>query len=292
MFVPVPRHLQEARLADDIVDPFILARSLTARLKYAYRIPQRVSPYFPTVTMAVASALLIIVITILFPPAGAWAVSGCGMDLFINICLTILGYIPGHLHAFYLEYIYFDRREQAHEGRYPARPAPGVYSDNVQTGGQGYGTIVHQTQALQRHEARLPKNFIFFQQKERGKWLPLLSSNIKLAMAFSLLDMEMSSFRGWIFGMAIVDCLTNICVRAGRYYGRVKTNDRQPDETMKQLFTAFLILSSAAASLGALASFACSLELGSFIFISLNTLGSIDLNQPPILTRRVQRSSV
>lgn len=67
------------------------------------------------------------------------------LDLFINICLTLLGYIPGHLHAFYLEYIYFDRREQAHEGRYPARPAPGVYSDNVQTGGQGYGTIVHQT---------------------------------------------------------------------------------------------------------------------------------------------------
>ncbi|KAM3440394.1 hypothetical protein MY4824_002108 [Beauveria thailandica] len=128
--------------------------------------------------MGVASALIIVVITILFPPAGVWAVAGCGMgksnnsfasrtrinpppfsfphlltrgpradgtDLFINICLTLLGYIPGHLHAFYLEYIYFDRREQAHEGRYPARPAPGVYSDNVQTGGQGYGTIVHQT---------------------------------------------------------------------------------------------------------------------------------------------------
>lgn len=65
------------------------------------------------------------------------------LDLFINICLTILGYIPGHIHAFYLEYIYYDRREQANEGRYPTSRAPGVYSDNVQTGGQGYGTVNH-----------------------------------------------------------------------------------------------------------------------------------------------------
>ncbi|KAK3196121.1 hypothetical protein K4F52_000989 [Lecanicillium sp. MT-2017a] len=95
--------------------------------------------------MGVASAIIIVLITLLFPPLGVWAVAGCGMDLFINICLTLLGYIPGHLHAFYLEYIYFDRREQSNEGRYPARPAPGVYSDNVQTGGQGYGTIVQPT---------------------------------------------------------------------------------------------------------------------------------------------------
>ncbi|POR34308.1 Plasma membrane proteolipid 3 [Tolypocladium paradoxum] len=92
--------------------------------------------------MGVASAILVVLVTILFPPLGVWVVAGCGMDLFINICLTILGYIPGHIHAFYLEYIYYDRREQAHEGRFPTHRAPGVYSDNVQTGGQGYGTIV------------------------------------------------------------------------------------------------------------------------------------------------------
>lgn len=67
------------------------------------------------------------------------------LDLFINICLTILGYIPGHIHAFYVEYIYYDRREQAREGRFATGPAPGVYSDNVQTGGGGYGTIVQPT---------------------------------------------------------------------------------------------------------------------------------------------------
>ncbi|KAI3577040.1 hypothetical protein IWW34DRAFT_851385 [Fusarium oxysporum f. sp. albedinis] len=75
------------------------------------------------------------------PPIGVWAVAGCGMDLFINICLTLLGFLPGHIHAFYLEYIYYDRREQAREGRFATGPAPGIYSDNVQTGGQGYGTM-------------------------------------------------------------------------------------------------------------------------------------------------------
>lgn len=51
-------------------------------------------------------------------------------------------YLPGHIHAFYLEYVYYDRREQAREGRFAAARAPGVYSDHVQSGGQGYGTIV------------------------------------------------------------------------------------------------------------------------------------------------------
>ncbi|KAI1414226.1 hypothetical protein F5Y13DRAFT_159037 [Hypoxylon sp. FL1857] len=95
--------------------------------------------------MGAVSAVLIILITILFPPIGVWAVAGCGADLLINICLTILGYFPGHIHAFYLEYVYYDRREQAREGRYAARRAPGVYSDRVQTGGYGYGTIVQPT---------------------------------------------------------------------------------------------------------------------------------------------------
>ncbi|ETS76834.1 hypothetical protein PFICI_10708 [Pestalotiopsis fici W106-1] len=92
-----------------------------------------------------ASALLVVLITILLPPVGVWAIAGCGADLFINICLTLLGYIPGHIHAFYLEYVYYDRREQAREGRFAARRAAGVYSDRVQTGGHGYGTMVPPT---------------------------------------------------------------------------------------------------------------------------------------------------
>jgi Proteolipid membrane potential modulator len=39
-------------------------------------------------------------------------ISGCGADLIINLFLTLLGFFPGHIHAFYLEYVYFDRREK------------------------------------------------------------------------------------------------------------------------------------------------------------------------------------
>jgi len=92
--------------------------------------------------MGVVSAVFLVLITILLPPVGVYAVAGCGADLLINIMLTILGYIPGHIHAFYLEYIYYNRREQAREGRFTASRAPGVYSERVQSGGQGYGTIV------------------------------------------------------------------------------------------------------------------------------------------------------
>ncbi|KAL1302990.1 hypothetical protein AAFC00_003306 [Neodothiora populina] len=90
------------------------------------------------------SALLLIIITIFLPPVGVFLISGCGADLLINICLTILGYFPGHIHAFYLEYVYYHRKEQAEAASataaYPpppsgAPPAPGVYSDNVRTGG-------------------------------------------------------------------------------------------------------------------------------------------------------------
>ncbi|KAI1746328.1 hypothetical protein F4680DRAFT_401080 [Xylaria scruposa] len=92
--------------------------------------------------MGAASTVLLVLITILFPPVGVAIVSGCGADLFINIALTILGYFPGHIHAFYIEYVYYDRREQARQGRLVAKRAPGVYSDRVQTGGQNYGTVV------------------------------------------------------------------------------------------------------------------------------------------------------
>ncbi|KAI1615542.1 hypothetical protein EDD36DRAFT_191169 [Exophiala viscosa] len=88
------------------------------------------------------SAVLVILITILLPPVGVAMIAGCGADLLINICLTLLGYFPGHIHAFYLEYVYFDRRERARHGQLTGRAAPGVYSDRVQNGGfQGYGTM-------------------------------------------------------------------------------------------------------------------------------------------------------
>ncbi|VUC19924.1 unnamed protein product [Clonostachys rosea] len=91
--------------------------------------------------MGTAAAVCLVLLTILFPPLGVFLIAGCGADLLINICLTLLGYIPGHIHAFYLLFVYYDRREQMHHGNTAMRRAPGVYSERVQTGGVGYGTM-------------------------------------------------------------------------------------------------------------------------------------------------------
>ncbi|CAN8100371.1 unnamed protein product [Discula destructiva] len=82
----------------------------------------------------VCSLILLILITLLFPPVGVAITAGCGADVLINIGLTMLGYIPGHLHAFYIIYVYYSRRDQsAGAGSYER--APGIYSERVQTGG-------------------------------------------------------------------------------------------------------------------------------------------------------------
>jgi len=88
------------------------------------------------------SAILLIIITIFLPPVGVALTAGCGADLLINIALTLLGYFPGHIHAFYIEYVYFKRRDEARAGLITSPPAAGVYSDRVQSGGAaGYGTM-------------------------------------------------------------------------------------------------------------------------------------------------------
>jgi uncharacterized membrane protein YqaE (UPF0057 family) len=43
--------------------------------------------------------LLRIIIAILLPPLGVFLQVGIGMQFWINIILTILGYIPGIIHA-------------------------------------------------------------------------------------------------------------------------------------------------------------------------------------------------
>ena len=50
-------------------------------------------------------------------------------------------YFPGHIHAFYLLYILYERRSNNTGGALQSR-APGVYSDNIQRGGRtDYGTV-------------------------------------------------------------------------------------------------------------------------------------------------------
>ena len=43
-----------------------------------------------------------IILAIILPPVGVFLERGCGADFFINILLTILGYIPGIIHALYI----------------------------------------------------------------------------------------------------------------------------------------------------------------------------------------------
>ncbi|KAJ7833096.1 hypothetical protein B0H14DRAFT_2801421 [Mycena olivaceomarginata] len=54
--------------------------------------------------MVKGSDVILCLIAILFPPAAAAFITGCSCDLLINILLTVLGYIPGHIHAFWLIY--------------------------------------------------------------------------------------------------------------------------------------------------------------------------------------------
>jgi len=43
-----------------------------------------------------------IILAIILPPLGVFAEKGCDVDLLINIGLTLLGFIPGVIHAIYI----------------------------------------------------------------------------------------------------------------------------------------------------------------------------------------------
>ncbi|KAF1814864.1 UPF0057-domain-containing protein [Eremomyces bilateralis CBS 781.70] len=49
-----------------------------------------------------ASDIIKIFFAIFLPPLGVFLERGCNADFFINILLTILGYIPGIIHALYI----------------------------------------------------------------------------------------------------------------------------------------------------------------------------------------------
>jgi len=48
------------------------------------------------------SDIIKIIFAVILPPLGVFLERGCGVDLAINILLTILGYIPGIIHALYI----------------------------------------------------------------------------------------------------------------------------------------------------------------------------------------------
>lgn len=95
-------------------------------------------------------------IAILFPPLAVWVKTGiCSADSLINICLCMLGYLPGLLHAWYIiakfpEPDYYEPLPGDAEGgrvTYIVVQTPGGGSQRVRAGqqgrngaAQGYGT--------------------------------------------------------------------------------------------------------------------------------------------------------
>lgn len=89
-----------------------------------------------TLTMVKASDVVLILVAIIFPPAAALVVTGCSCDLLINVLLTTyistflscrfsthlcgccysLGYLPGHIHAFWLIYKKMQAEERYGDG--------------------------------------------------------------------------------------------------------------------------------------------------------------------------------
>ncbi|TVY56918.1 Plasma membrane proteolipid 3 [Lachnellula cervina] len=51
-----------------------------------------------------ASDVCKIILAVFLPPVGVFLERGCGADFLINILLTILGYIPGIIHALYVHH--------------------------------------------------------------------------------------------------------------------------------------------------------------------------------------------
>ncbi|KAI0256753.1 hypothetical protein BJV78DRAFT_1166757 [Lactifluus subvellereus] len=52
------------------------------------------------------SDILKIICAIFLPPLGVFLERGCNADFLINILLTILGWIPGIIHALYIIFKY------------------------------------------------------------------------------------------------------------------------------------------------------------------------------------------
>ncbi|KAH7413120.1 hypothetical protein BKA64DRAFT_660303 [Cadophora sp. MPI-SDFR-AT-0126] len=85
--------------------------------------------------MEVCFFIFLVIFAVIFPPFAVLMIAGCGPDFLINIILTLLGYFPGHLHAFYIIGAYYYRQDQRLNGMYITSDAPGIFSRRVQRGG-------------------------------------------------------------------------------------------------------------------------------------------------------------
>ncbi|ORX46558.1 UPF0057-domain-containing protein [Hesseltinella vesiculosa] len=68
--------------------------------------------------------IALFVIAFFFPPLAVLFKRGCGADFFINICLTLLGAIPGIIHAFYIVHKYSEGHEDLERDGLHYQPVP------------------------------------------------------------------------------------------------------------------------------------------------------------------------
>ncbi|GAB7360638.1 hypothetical protein MBLNU230_g0518t1 [Neophaeotheca triangularis] len=103
------------------------------------------------------SAVILVIICIFLPPVTVFALAGCGADLLINILLCILAVFPGHIHGFYIMYVYYKRQEDAERGILDDRPAPLVFSDKVNRGGLSPRKLRERQESHQAQHAPQPQ---------------------------------------------------------------------------------------------------------------------------------------
>ena len=73
-----------------------------ARRAKAFR---RSQPALMLLTRTHLMDILRILISLLLPPLGVFLKVGIGLQFWVNIVLTILGYVPGILHAAYVIFV-------------------------------------------------------------------------------------------------------------------------------------------------------------------------------------------
>ncbi|KAK4213358.1 hypothetical protein QBC37DRAFT_286210 [Rhypophila decipiens] len=89
----------------------------------------------PRGSQPIASTIFVILVTIIFPPLGVACIAGFGPDCLVNFVLYLFGGIPAYIHAAYIEYVYFSRRDRSRWGILEDNWMPGIFSERVQSGG-------------------------------------------------------------------------------------------------------------------------------------------------------------
>ncbi|KFA45948.1 hypothetical protein S40293_07299 [Stachybotrys chartarum IBT 40293] len=74
----------------------------TARAFAQDNFQQYITALIMILTRSLYSDICKIILAVILPPVGVFLERGCGADFFINILLTILGYLPGIIHALYI----------------------------------------------------------------------------------------------------------------------------------------------------------------------------------------------